>query len=47
MENFEFCIGVNILFGKNQVENLPSVLSPYGKRCFFVTAEAALKNRTV
>lgn len=32
MENFEFCIGVNILFGKDQVENLPSVLSPYGKK---------------
>lgn len=32
MENFDFCVGVNILFGKDQVENLPSLLAPYGKK---------------
>ncbi len=43
MENFEFCIGVNILFGKDQVENLPSVLSPYGKKVLFCYGGGSIK----
>lgn len=35
MENFNFCIGVDILFGKDQVENLPSAIAPYGKKVLF------------
>lgn len=43
MENFEFCIGVNILFGKDQVENLPSVLSSYGKKVLFCYGGGSIK----
>ena len=43
MENFEFCIGVNILFGKDQVENLPSVLSPYGKKVLLCYGGGSIK----
>lgn len=43
MENFEFCIGVNILFGKDQVKNLPSVLSPYGKKVLLCYGGGSIK----
>lgn len=32
MENFNFCIGVNVLFGKDQIQNLPGAIAPYGKK---------------
>lgn len=32
MENFQFCIGTNILFGKGQMSQLPEIVKAYGKR---------------
>lgn len=36
MENFQFCISTNVLFGKDQIENLPNIVSGYGKRVLLV-----------
>lgn len=32
MENFQVCIGTNILFGKGQLSHLPEVVRPFGRR---------------
>lgn len=32
MENFEFCVPTDILFGKGQIEKLPGVISRFGKK---------------
>ena len=32
MENFNFCVGTRILFGKGQEEKLPELLRPYGNK---------------
>lgn len=32
MENFEFCIGTRMIFGKGQLEKLKSAISVYGNR---------------
>jgi alcohol dehydrogenase YqhD (iron-dependent ADH family) len=32
MENFQFCIGTRVLFGKEQINNLPEVVGSYGKK---------------
>ena len=31
MQNFQFCIPTNILFGKGQMEHLPEIVGAYGK----------------
>lgn len=36
MENFQFCIGTNILFGKGQISHLPELVKPFGK-CVLLT----------
>lgn len=43
MENFNFCIGVDILFGKDQVENLPSSIAPYGKKVLLCYGGGSIK----
>lgn len=32
MENFQFCIPTDIQFGKDQIENLPSIIEKFGKK---------------
>lgn len=32
MENFQYCIGTNILFGKDQIKNLPDIVKPFGRK---------------
>lgn len=41
MENFDFSLSVQIMFGKDRIEELPSAIAPYGKRYFSPTAAAA------
>lgn len=43
MENFNFCIGVNVLFGKDQVENLPSAVAPYGRKVLLCYGGGSIK----
>lgn len=43
MENFNFCVGVNVLFGKDQVENLSSLLAPYGKKVLLCYGGGSIK----
>lgn len=31
MEDFQYCIGTNILFGKEQIVNLPDIIKSFGK----------------
>lgn len=32
MENFQYCISTNILFGKDQIANLPGIVKPFGRK---------------
>ena len=43
MENFQFCISTNVLFGKDQIENLPNIVSGYGKRVLLVYGGGSIK----
>lgn len=43
MENFNYCIGVNILFGKNQIQNLPEAMMPYGKKVLLAYGGGSIK----
>lgn len=43
MENFQFCIGTNILFGKGQITRLPEVVKPYGKRILLTYGGGSIK----
>lgn len=43
MENFNYCIGVNVLFGKGQIQNLPDALAPYGKKVLLCYGGASIK----
>lgn len=43
MENFRFCVGTDIRFGKGQIENLPEVLSIYGKKVLLTYGGGSIK----
>lgn len=43
MENFEFCVPTNILFGKGQIEKLPDVVSGFGKKVLLVYGGGSIK----
>ena len=43
MENFQFCASTNILFGKNQIQNLPDLIEAYGKRVLLVYGGGSIK----
>lgn len=43
MENFNYCIGVNVLFGKGQIQNLSGALAPYGKKVLLCYGGASIK----
>lgn len=43
MENFEFCVPTNILFGKGQIENLPNVISDFGKKVLLTYGGGSIK----
>lgn len=43
MENFQFCIPTNILFGKNQISNLPDVIAGFGKKVLLAYGGGSIK----
>ena len=43
MENFEFCVGTDILFGKGQLEKLPGAMAQYGKKVLLVYGGGSIK----
>ena len=43
MENFNFCVGTRILFGKGQEEQLPDLLQPYGKKVLLTYGGGSIK----
>lgn len=43
MENFQFCISTNILFGKDQIQKLPEVISSYGTRVLLCYGGGSIK----
>ena len=43
MENFNFCVGTRILFGKGQEEKLPELLRPYGNKVLLTYGGGSIK----
>jgi alcohol dehydrogenase YqhD (iron-dependent ADH family) len=43
MENFNFCIDTNIMFGKEQIQNLPAAVSKYGRRALLTYGSGSIK----
>lgn len=43
MENFDFSLSVQILFGKDRIEELPSAIAHYGKRVLFTYGGGSIK----
>ena len=43
MDNFQWNIPTNLLFGKNQIDNLPSAIEGLGKRLLFVYGGGSIK----
>ena len=43
MNDFEFCVGTDILFGRNQLEKLPAVMRQYGKKILMVYGGGSIK----
>lgn len=43
MNNFRFCVGTDILFGKQQLENLPQVMKGYGTKVLMVYGGGSIK----
>ncbi len=43
MDNFQFNVGTNILFGKGQLEKLPEVLEPFGKKVLLTYGGGSIK----
>lgn len=43
MENFQFCVPTNILFGKNQISNLPSVIAGFGEKVLLAYGGGSIK----
>ena len=43
MENFNFCVGTRILFGKGQEEKLPELLRPYGNKVLLTYVGGSIK----
>lgn len=43
MENFEFCASTKVLFGKEQIENLPEIIRNFGKRVLICYGGGSIK----
>lgn len=43
MENFEYCTPTRVLFGKGQIEELPSRIGAYGKKILFAYGGGSIK----
>lgn len=43
MENFRFCVGTEILFGKGQISHLPEALKKFGNRVLLTYGGGSIK----
>lgn len=43
MENFQYCIGTNILFGKGQIEHLPELVKQFGNKVLLTYGGGSVK----
>lgn len=43
MENFQYCIGTNILFGKDQISNLPDIVKAEGNKVLLAYGGGSIK----
>lgn len=43
MENFQYCIGTNILFGKDQISNLPDIVKTEGNKVLLAYGGGSIK----
>ena len=43
MENFNYCIGTNILFGKDRIANLHDVIKPFGGKVLLAYGGGSIK----
>lgn len=43
MQNFEYCTPTRLIFGKDSIEKLPSLLAPYGRRVLFTYGGGSIK----
>lgn len=43
MENFSYCTPTKLIFGKDSIKSLPSVLSPFGKRVLLTYGGGSIK----
>ena len=47
MENFQFFVGTNVLFGKGQLERLPSSLAQFGKNVLLTYGGGSIKRTSL
>ena len=47
MNNFEFCVSTDVLFGKGQEEQLPAKLASFGKKILLTYGGGSIKNYSV
>ena len=47
MQNFRFHAPTEILFGSNQVENLPELIKPYGKTILLAYGGGSIKRNGI
>lgn len=45
MENFEFCTGTDIVFGRDTERHLAEKLKPYGKKILMVYGGESIKKK--
>lgn len=43
MNNFEFCVSTDVLFGKGQEEQLPAKLASFGKKILLTYGGGSIK----
>lgn len=43
MENFNFCIGTNIVFGKDEIAQLPALMKPFGSKVLLTYGGGSIK----
>ena len=47
MENFVYDIGTKVYFGRHQIEQLPKIVSAYGKRLLLVYGGGSIKRNGI
>lgn len=44
MENFQYCIGTHIYFGKDEIKNLPEIVKSYGRKVLLTYGGGSIKH---